>query len=521
VTPNFPEDQDQFKKKIEEMRKASKNPLASMTMKMKRFVEVQKEQAGGASEDLSSTRVAMSIPKKPIPTTISQAKIQAAQMEAEKKTSAKSTDVKPVYPNSTGKFEKLVEVHKSQAAEKEDLSATQVVFLGARRNPDRVRPAKPEPKKMKIKVVDISGGYVDRSKKVKEEPEEEKPLPENPADYDQPTLIRVISSIDQFKNMSQAQLARLSKCEMEEWGPEEFIFREGGSNVDKMVLVLNGTVYIRKRLMRDGIEKYEQIAEIPAPTIIGENSFFTGLGRSAGVYARKRVVGIIITKEDIMRLISLEKPRMLDLFVKIAEENIGRCQKTAELYMSTLQLLWNQATTYNFSYHSRIKELDRKLDYVRNDIDKIQDLVREVMVVIRELNVMLEELYEFAHLPVIAVQKVDFNKVVFPATQQSLRVLQSVVEDLKMQNEFVSLNSINFKDVILNAVIKTQEKGVMVNYAAIISLSTAAYNEFARRHNEFGFDIKFLSSDEANAIANKKENADLWDLDQPLFPGRK
>ncbi|MDH5638780.1 MAG: cyclic nucleotide-binding domain-containing protein, partial [Nitrospinota bacterium] len=508
MTPNIPEDPDQFKKKIAEMRKASKNPLASMTMKMKRFVQVQKEQSSAALEDMSSTRVAMSVPKKPIPTTISQAKIQAAQMNANKKPTAKPAEVKPAFPNSTGKFKKLVETGKTQTANKEDLSATQVVFLGSRRNPDRVRPAKPEPKKkkMKITVKDIGGGFVDRSKKIKEEPEVEKPLPDNPADYDQPTLIKVISSIDQFKNMSPAQLARLSRCEMEEWGPEEFVFREGGSNVDKMVLVLNGTVYVRKRLMRDGIEKYEQIAEIPAPTIVGENSFFTGLGRSAGVYARKRVVGIIITKEDIMRLISLEKPRMIGLFVKIAEENIGRCQKTAELYMSTLQLLWSQATTYNFSYHGRIKELDRKLDFVRNDIDKIQDLVREVMVVIRELNVMLEELYEFAHLPVIAVQKVDFKRVVFPATQQSLRVLQSVVEDLKMQSEFVALNSINFKDVILNAVIRTQEKGVMINYAAIISLSTAAYNEFARRHKEFGFDIKFLSSEEANAIADKKEN---------------
>ncbi|MDH5756599.1 MAG: cyclic nucleotide-binding domain-containing protein [Nitrospinota bacterium] len=521
MTPDDQADQEEFKKKIEAMRMASKNPLASMTMKMKRFVEVQKEQAKHSADDLSSTQVAMSMPKKPVPQTISQAKIQAGQMKAPQKPEEKPAAPKAPEAGVTGKFEKLVEISKAQAAEKEDLSATQVVFLGTRRNPDRVRPAKPEtPKRPTIKVVDIGGGFMGQSRKKEEEPEAPKPLPEDPADYDQATLMNAISSIDQFSNMSQAQLARLSKCKMEQWGPEEFIFREGGSNVDKMVLVLNGTVFIRKRLMKDGKEKYEQIAEIPAPTIIGENSFFTGLGRSAGVYARQKVSGIIITKEDIMRLISLEKPRMIDLFVKIAEENIERCRKTAQLYMSTLQLLWNQATTFNFSYHGRIKELDRKLDFVRGDIDKIQDLVREVLVVIRELNVMLEELYEFANLPVIAIQKVDFDKVSFPATQQSLRVLQSVLEDLKMQSEFVSLNAINFKDVILNAVIRTQEKGVMVNYSAIISLSKTAYNEFARRYKEFGFEIKFLSSEEADTLLHKKENANLWDMDQPLFPGR-
>ncbi|MDH4184028.1 MAG: cyclic nucleotide-binding domain-containing protein [Nitrospinota bacterium] len=533
MSPDNSSEDKAFKAKIEAMRKASKNPMASMTMKMQRFVEVSKEQAAAGKDDLSSTHVVMSAPKDlPPPKNIEQAKILANQMAAAQRAAAKTSSgpstakIPPAQPNNTGKFQKLVDTVKKQAGQKEDLSATQVIFLGARRNPEKPRPKRDEGeellKKTFFKVVDIGGGGADLAKKKEEEELPVlKKVPSNVEDYDHETLMMVISSIPQFRSMTPPQVARLAKCEMKFWGPEEFVFREGGSNVDRMILILNGSVFVRKRLMKEGRERYEQIAEIKAPAIIGENSFFTGMGRSAGVYAKQRVGGIVITKDDLMRLVSLDKPAMIKLFGMIADENIMRCQNTADLYMNTLQLLWNQATKSNFTYTGRIKELDRKLDLVRGDIDKIQDLVRDVLITIRELNIMLEELYEFAHLPVITVQTADWANIKFPSTLQSMRVFHAVVEDLKMQSEFVSLNSINFKDVILNAVIRTQEAGIMVNYSAIVSLSKTAYNEFARRYQEMGFTIKFLSSEEASQLSKKEENTSLWDLSEPLFPGKK
>jgi hypothetical protein len=557
-------DDPAFRAKIEAMRKASKNPMASMTQRIQRFVEVGKEQAG-AKEDLSSTRVTMSQPGKPTaPVSIAQAKPAPAPGQPQGpgstgkfakmmdtgrlRPAAKDTPSSPQGPGSTaklprqmdtggmrtaqvpgptGKFQKLMDASMREAGGKEDLSATQVIFLGAKKFPDRVRPPKPGEgdltKRIKIKVVDIGGDISSRIKKDEEMAPalQKRELPADPAEYKNEDLIHIISHMSEFSAMTGPQIARLAKCEFKFWGPEEFVFKEGGSDVDKMVVVLNGTVFVRKKLMKEGRERHEQIADIKAPAIIGENSFFTGLGRSAGVYAKQRVAGIMITKEDIMRLISLDKPAMINLFGRIAEENLLRSRKTSELYMNTLQLLWSQASMKNFTYSGRIKLLERKLDLARVDINSIQDLVREVLVTIRELNIMLEDLYEFANLPVITIQMVDFTKVKFPTAVQSLRVFEAVVEDLKMQSEFVPLSSINFKDVILNAVIKTQEKGLMVNYSAIVSLSKNAYNEFSRRHKEFGFNIKYLSKEEASTLVHRVENSSLWDLDEPLFPGRK
>ena len=515
-------DKKALKEKIEAMRKASKNPMASMTMRVKKFIDVSKEQV--KKDDLSSTQVSMSLPRKDSVTkSISQAKQQP--IEGQKASPPPSPPKDNSLMNTTGRFRNMMEKSKEQVREHEELSATQVIFLGSSRKRGRIFPKAQDEQmaKPKIKVVDVSGAFVDKKKEDEEEAVVDKPIEikVSPGQLDQESIIKKISSLAAFRDMTTPQIARLSKCELRSWGPEEFVFKEGGANVDIMVLLLDNSVFIRKRVMKEGKERYEQIAEIPSPAIIGENSFFTGLGRSAGVYAKNHVHGLIITKDDFMRLISLDKQAVVRFFKKTTEENIERGRKTAQLYMSTLQLLWNQATSLNFTYTGRLKELDRKLDFSTDDINELQELVREVMITIRELNIMLEELYEFANLPVITVQAVDFDKVYFPPTQQSLRVFEAMVEDLKMQHDFVPLESINFKDVILNAVIRTQEKGMMVNYSAIISLSKYAYTEFARHHREFGFDIKFLTTEEASQLSDRVENSSLWDLDQPLFPGRK
>lgn len=303
-------------------------------------------------------------------------------------------------------------------------------------------------------------------------------------------LIPTLARIKEFKGFSKPQLARIARLEVHFWGPEEFVIREGTGDLDQMILLLAGKVHVRKRLMNDGKEFYEQMAEITGPSIIGENSFFTGLARSAGVYAKDKVPGIVLTRVDFMRLISLDKSSFLGLLRHMAGENLQRAERTLVLYMGTLQLILKEASMTNCGHYATLETLRRKLLDKSHDADRWQSLVRDVMLFIRELNQILEELYIFANLPEIKILNVDFKKFKTPKTHRFYGIFRELVEDLYQTQQLVPLSSVNFKDIILASVMTSMERGThLLDYPRIISISTDVYTEFMKIHKELGFEL--------------------------------
>jgi CRP-like cAMP-binding protein len=303
-------------------------------------------------------------------------------------------------------------------------------------------------------------------------------------------LIPILARIKEFKGFSKPQLARISRLKVHYWGPDEFVIREGSGDLDQMILLLAGKVHVRKRVVNEGQEFYEQMAEIAGPSIIGENSFFTGLARSAGVYAREKVPGIVLTRDDFMRLISLDKASFLGLLRHMAVENLQRAERTLVLYMGTLQLILKEATMSACGHYAMLETLRRKMLDKSRDIEHWQSLIRDVMLFIRELNQILEELYVFANLPEIKIVSVDFKKFKTPKTHRFYGIFRGLVEDLYQTQQLVPLSSINFKDVVLASVMTNMESGThLLDYPRIISISTEVYTEFVKIHKELGFGL--------------------------------
>lgn len=303
-------------------------------------------------------------------------------------------------------------------------------------------------------------------------------------------LIAILARIKEFKGFSKPQLARIARIEVRYWGPEEFVIREGTGDLDQMILLLAGKVHVRKRVANEGQEFYEQMAEITGPSIVGENSFFTGLARSAGVYAKEKVPGIVLARDDFMRLISLDKSSFLSLLRHMAGENLQRAERTLVLYMGTLQLILKEASMTSFGHYATLETLRRKLLDKSHDAAKWQALVRDVMLFIRDLNQILEELYVFANLPEIKIVSVDFKKFKTPKTHRFYGIFRELVEDLYQTQQLVPLSSVNFKDVILASVMTSMQGGThLLDYPRIISISTDVYTEFMRIHKDIGFEL--------------------------------
>jgi len=296
------------------------------------------------------------------------------------------------------------------------------------------------------------------------------------------------------------------------WGPKEFMIHEGAEDLDQMAILLAGKVLIRKRVLKGGGDIFEQVAELVGPTFVGEDSFFTGLKRSASVYARERVAGIVIEREDFNRLMSLDKIRGASFMKHVVQTNLQRAERTLVLYISSLQIVMNKASLSQCEFYNSIDEFRADMPDKNADIDEWKKSATKIMLIIRELNQALEELYHFANLPDIRLISVDGDRFGLSPNHGFYSIMKAMIDELSQTQSLISLDTINLKDTIISSVIADQQQqGVsMIDYPAIISIATDVHREISNNYKSLGFDARaIVSHDTANKADDDYSNL-LW-----------
>lgn len=325
-------------------------------------------------------------------------------------------------------------------------------------------------------------------------------------------IIAVLKRIPELEGFSDPQFVRISNSEINEWGPDEFIIREGAAKLDQITIILGGTVFIRKRVGKEGSEEYEQVAEIPGPTVIGENSFFTGLTRSAAVYANEKTSGIILTRKDMLRLVSLDKRSFVKFLQNTAEENLNRAERTLVYYMGTLQLALKQATLTKSYFYVAMDDIKGQLRRLEDDTEEWEDMVKDILLFIRDLNEALEELYEFAQLPEILLQSIDASKFDISENNHFRDILRDLTEEFEQMQHIIPLSSINFKDHLITHILtRESEKAGIINYQKIISLATRVYQEISSWHTDMGLKAKITGKRKRSMTEDSPLKKLLWD----------
>ncbi|VAX19818.1 hypothetical protein MNBD_NITROSPINAE04-2400 [hydrothermal vent metagenome] len=309
--------------------------------------------------------------------------------------------------------------------------------------------------------------------------------------FERKSVVDILAGIRGLNHLSRLQLEELTKSGVVNWGPDEFILQEGRGDSDHMVVILSGIVYVRKSVKTKGVESYEQIAEILAPNIVGENSFFTGLERSASIYAKEKVSGIIVTREDLVRLIRMDKSSVKSFMSQIAWENLSRVESSATLYFTTLRLAQINASIINTPIHQKLVDIRMKLETGDCGIQELRDLVGETSMLIRQLNGNLNQLYTFSNLVPVKIESIDPAAFALPETHKNYKTLKAVTDELHMAHDIIPLDMINYKEIILNAV--TPERGnepSSVDYPNVISRAIETYQAFAKYHAELGVNLR-------------------------------
>ena len=304
-------------------------------------------------------------------------------------------------------------------------------------------------------------------------------------------IIAIIKRIPELEGFSTPQFVRISNSEIIEWGPDEFIIREGASKLDQITIILGGAVYIRKRVGAEGSEDYEQVAEIPGPALIGENSFFTGLPRSAAVYVGDKTSGIVLTRKDMLRLVSLDKRSFVKFLKNTAEENLNRAERTLVYYMGTLQLALKQAALTKSYFYIALDDIKTQLGRLEDETEEWEDMVKDILLFIRDLNEALEELYQFAQLPEIMLYSIDSSKFDISRNNHFRDILRDLAEEFEQMQHIIPLSSINFKDHLVTHILtRESEKIGVINYQKIIAMSTRVYQEISSWYVDMGLKAK-------------------------------
>ena len=325
-------------------------------------------------------------------------------------------------------------------------------------------------------------------------------------------IIAILKRIPELEGLSNPQFVRISNSEINEWGPEEFIIREGASKLDQITIILGGAVYIRKRVGAEGSEDYEQVAEIPGPAVIGENSFFTGLPRSAAVYVDDKTSGIILNRKDMLRLMSLDKRSFVKFLKNTAEENLNRAERTLVYYMGTLQLALKQAALTKSYFYVSLDDIKTQLDRIEGETEEWEDMVKDILLFIRDLNEALEELYQFAQLPEIMLYSIDSSKFDISKNNHFRDILSDLAKEFEQMQHIIPLSSINFKDHLVTHILtRESEKMGVINYQKIIAMSTRVYQEVSSWHADMGMKAKITGKRKRSIADDSPLKKLLWD----------
>ncbi len=312
--------------------------------------------------------------------------------------------------------------------------------------------------------------------------------------FSRSAIVAVLGRIPEIKGFSKPQLTRIARLKVRFIGPREYVIKEGSKKLDQMTIILGGKVFVRKKLIGLKDESYEQVAEIAGPALIGENSFFTGLPRSAAVFADAPVPCIHIERKDLARLMSLDRNSFYGFMRRIANENLSRAERTLVYYMGTLQLVLRQASMIRSHFYSSLEKLNKRLQEPEISFEEWGNLVKDILLLIRSLNSALEDLYGFANLPEIVLINIDYQKFNISSSHKFHEIYKGLLKELYLAQKFVPLSSLNFKDVALAKVLEFQDKGVgAINYPSVITMTTQLYHEFAEKHEDAGFEAKILT----------------------------
>ncbi|VAX24265.1 hypothetical protein MNBD_NITROSPINAE02-108 [hydrothermal vent metagenome] len=327
----------------------------------------------------------------------------------------------------------------------------------------------------------------------------------------QKEVVDILSGMKTLDGLSPIQLARLARLDVTRWGPDEFLIQEGEANIGEMIILLSGKIYIRKKVNQSSGATYEQLRELEAPTLVGEDSFFTGLKRSAGVWAKKRVAGLLVNHDEFNRMVCLDKISGAGFIKKLSLECQVRAEKTLNLYFGMLKLVFNREKIAREFFYCSAMENRKLLLETKGDVADWIEVAAKIMMCTREINNALEDLYHFANLPDMKATSVDKSGFRLSPDHQFHRVMRSLLEELDNAQKHVSLGSLNMKETLASIIISGQESGRIIDYQLMVSLLNQAYSLAMSHSAELGFTITVLDVSRVEDKKVEEGRSLLWD----------
>lgn len=148
-----------------------------------------------------------------------------------------------------------------------------------------------------------------------------------------------LKTVDIFTQLDSGELKKLANIIQEKEYPEgETIFKESEPG-DKVYIVQAGEVKIRKSLPAEAEKEEVRLARFKEGEIFGELSIFDEKPRSASAIASREAKLLVITKQDLDRLLDEDKGLGIKILLQIIRKISSRLRMTDESIGSLTEFL--------------------------------------------------------------------------------------------------------------------------------------------------------------------------------------
>ncbi len=131
--------------------------------------------------------------------------------------------------------------------------------------------------------------------------------------------VDVLASVPLFAGLSKKELGELARSVTEvEYGPREFLTREGERGLEAMV-ILDGKATVR----RNG----RKIADLAAGDVVGEMSIVTDLPRNATVQAQTFVSALLMSRGELAAIMD-DNPKVAVKILRTVAERLTEATRS-------------------------------------------------------------------------------------------------------------------------------------------------------------------------------------------------
>jgi hypothetical protein len=192
-----------------------------------------------------------------------------------------------------------------------------------------------------------------------------------------PKFFHLMARMPEFAYLGTDALNRLCLLKPSIFKIGEVLLDCSAADRNNMVILLAGVCNIEKSIDVGGTSARICVNKVHAPAVFGEVGVFASRSRVATVVAAQRVVGLIVSEEELIEIFGDAEEAFNNTLWSFAKLGLLRCRITAEKYSAVTDRIFRRNVIDHSAIDARILKLETHSKSARDDVKPTKSLFNE------------------------------------------------------------------------------------------------------------------------------------------------